>query len=200
MDEVDDNIVMVPPEREKEILEDWEKHPKRIPKIAKIAVNVGVGTSGVRLERAMAILESLTGQKPVKRTARQTIRGFGIRRYEPITTMVTLRGEKADVFLRKVLEIVDNSILYSSFDQFGNFSFGIKEHIEIPGTVYDPNLGIIGMDVTVAFERQGYRIRRRAYRRKKLPSRQKLNKEETMLFMQKNYGLSFIKERIITYY
>ncbi|MHC1590653.1 MAG: 50S ribosomal protein L5 [Candidatus Helarchaeales archaeon] len=200
MEETDDNVITLPEERKQEILDSWKKNPKRMPRIAKVAVNVGVGTSGVKLERAMTILESLTGQKPVKRTAKQTIRGFGIRRYEPITTMVTLRGEKAEAFLKKVLPVVDNSILYSSFDQFGNFSFGIKEHIEIPGTVYDPNLGIIGMDVTVAFEREGYRIKRRSYRRKKLPSRQKLNKDETMLFMQQKFGISFIKERIISYY
>ena len=59
MDEVDasDNIVSVPPEREKEILEDWKKHPMRKPRIAKVAVNVGVGQSGINLERAISIAE-----------------------------------------------------------------------------------------------------------------------------------------------
>lgn len=200
MDDLEDNIVKIPVEKEKEILKSWKDDDFRTPRIAKVAVNVGVGESGVRLERASTILESLTGQRPVKRRAKQTIRGFGIRKYEPITTSVTLRGEKAEIFLKRVLQVIDNSILYSTFDRFGNFSFGIKEHIDIPNTDYDPNLGIIGMDVSVAFERKGYRIKRRAYKKKKLPTRQKLNKEETIIFIQKEFGVQVIKERIITYY
>ncbi len=64
-------------------------------------------------------------------------------------------------FLKRGLEAVSNALKASSFDGNGNFAFGIKEHIEIPGTKYVPELGIFGMDVMGTLERPGYRIKRK---------------------------------------
>ncbi|HDJ25897.1 MAG TPA: 50S ribosomal protein L5, partial [Candidatus Bathyarchaeota archaeon] len=104
------------------------------PKIEKVVVNCCVGRSGEPLEKAMKIIQELTGQKPCVRKAKKTIRQFGIRKGEPIACVVTLRKEKALEFLKRALAAVENKVKASSFDEHGNFSFGIKEHIEIPGT------------------------------------------------------------------
>ncbi len=74
------------------ILADWEAHPMRKPRIAKVTINIGVGESGERLTKAETMLEQLVGQKPIRRRAKQTNRDFGIRRGEPIAVKVTLRG------------------------------------------------------------------------------------------------------------
>ncbi|RLF79815.1 50S ribosomal protein L5, partial [Thermococci archaeon] len=65
------------------ILADWEAHPMRRPRIAKVTINIGVGESGERLTKAERMLESLVGQKPIRRKAKKTNRDFGIRRGEP---------------------------------------------------------------------------------------------------------------------
>jgi len=159
------------------------------PKIEKVVVNVSVGRSGEPLERAMSILKELTGQKPCVRRAKKTIRDFGIRKKEPIACLVTLRGEKAREFLRKTLQAVDNKISRRSFDNLGNFSFGIKEHIDISGTKYSPELGIIGMDISVALGRPGYKVKRRRRAKSKIGSKHLLTPDEAVSFIKDEFGV-----------
>ncbi|MEM4302338.1 MAG: 50S ribosomal protein L5 [Candidatus Caldarchaeum sp.] len=163
------------------------------PRIEKVVVNCSVGEGGVRLERAQKILEALVGQKPEVRKARKTIRGFGIHRGEPIALRVTLRKQAAVDFLKRALTAVNNTLKASSFDQYGNVSFGIKEHLDIPGTRYDPELGIIGMDVTVHLTKPGYRVAKRAYRRAKIGKRQLVTRDEALEFV-KSLGVTVVEE------
>jgi len=163
-------------------------NPMREPRIGKVVVNITVGASGEPLNKAMTILEQLTGQRPCMRRAKRTIRTFGIRKNEPIACMVTLRGERAEAFLRRALEAVGNRISPRSFDGNGNFAFGIKEHIDIPGTRYDPNLGIVGMDVMVSVERPGYRVARRRRARAKVGRSHRVTREEAVEFIRNRFG------------
>ena len=168
------------------------ENPMTVPRIEKVTVNVCVGKSGEPLEKAAKILEQLTGQKPCIRRAKKTIRDFGIRRGEPIACLVTLRGEKALSFLEKALTTVGNKIKVSSLDEYGNFSFGIKSHLDLPGTRYDPELGIIGMDVCVTVERPGYRVARRRWKRSKIGKRHRLTKEEAIAFVKESLGVEVV--------
>jgi large subunit ribosomal protein L5 len=158
-------------------------------KIEKVTVNISVGKSGEPLEKASTILKQLTDQKPCKRKAKKTIRDFGIRKGEPIACLVTLRGEKAKTFLTKALKAVDNKISKGSFDMHGNFSFGIKEHIDIPGTKYTPQLGIFGMDISVSLGRAGYRVNRRHRAKSKIGKKHLLKTEETISFVKEEFGV-----------
>jgi large subunit ribosomal protein L5 len=158
-------------------------------KIDKVVVNISVGKSGEPLERASKILKQLTDQNPCKRKAKKTIRDFGIRKGEPIACLVTLRKERARVFLEKAFQAVDNKISKSCFDRFGNFSFGIKEHIEIPGTKYVPELGIHGMDISVSFSRPGYRIKHRHHAKSKIGPSHIVRPEEAMSFIKEEFGV-----------
>jgi len=167
-------------------------NPMRKIRIEKVVVNVCVGSSGERLEKAAKILEQLTGMKPSFRKAKKTIKDFGIRKGERIAVVVTLRGQKAYNFLKKAFEAVKKKIKANSFDEYGNFAFGIKEHIEIPGTKYDPNLGIIGMDVCVSLCRPGYRVMRRKRARSKIPRRHRVNREEAIEYIKKEFNVTVV--------
>ncbi|KYH38719.1 MAG: 50S ribosomal protein L5 [Candidatus Bathyarchaeota archaeon B23] len=159
------------------------------PRIGKVVVNICVGRSGEPLEKAVRILEELTGQRPSIRRAKRTIRAFGIRRKEPIACMVTLRGERAESFLRRALEAVGNRIPLRSFDENGNFAFGIREHIDLPGVEYDPEVGIIGMDVIVNIERPGYRVARRRKAKAKIGRGHRVTREEAAEFIRRRFGV-----------
>ena len=174
---------------EDEIRKKWEEQPMLRPKIEKVVVNISVGKSGEPLEKAAKVLKDLSGQTPCKRKAKKTIRDFGIRKGEPIACMVTLRKQRAMEFLKKVLPIVDNKISKESFDGYGNFSFGIKEHIEIAGVKYDPNVGIFGMDVCVSLTRLGYRVKNRRREKAKVGSGHILTSDEAMVFARDALGL-----------
>ena len=180
------------PKSEAEILEKWARNPMLKPRIEKVVVNCCVGKPGEPLEKAMKIIEELTGQRPCVRRAKKTIRGFGISRGQPIACVVTLRGQKAIDFLKRALGAVENKVKASSFDENGNFSFGIKEHIEIPGVKYVPELGIIGMDVCVSLERPGYRVKRRRRCKAKIGAKHKLTREEGMVFAKHELGVEII--------
>jgi len=166
-----------------------ETNPMRALRIGKVVVNMSVGASGDPLDHAQTIMEQLTGQKPCQRLSKQTIRGFNIRKREPIACMVTLRGEKAESFLGKAFVAVGKKINQHSFDNWGNFAFGIKEHIDIPGTRYDPNLGITGLDVIVTVERPGYHIDEKKHARGKIGSNQTITPGESMAFIKAKFGI-----------
>jgi len=168
---------------------EFQKNSMRELKIGKIVVNISVGKSGDPLEKAITILKNLTEQRPCIRRAKQTIRTFGIRKNEPISCMVTLRKTKADTFLRKALRAKGNWISPRSFDRNGNFAFGIKEHIDIEGQRYYPNLGIVGMDVMVTVERPGFRVARRKRARSKIGNSHRVTKEESIEFVKNIFGV-----------
>jgi len=176
-----------------QIHEKWEKNPMTKPRIEKVTVNVSVGRSGEPLEKASKILEKLTGQKPCFRRAKRTIKDFGIRRGEPIACLVTLRKQKAIEFLKKAFIAVGNKLSRSCFDKNGNFSFGIKEHIELPEVKYEPELGIIGMDVCVTMGKPGYRVKERKRRRSRVGAKHRVTVEETICFLKDVFGLEILE-------
>lgn len=162
-------------------------------KLEKVVVNMAVGRSGEPLQKGMKVLEELTGCKPCSRKAKTTIKTFGIRMGEPIACLVTLRDEKAESFLRKALETV-SKLSPSAFDDYGNISFGVKEHIEMPGARYDPNLGIYGFNVNISLERPGFRVKRRSFKRSKVGRNLIISKEEAIDFVRNRFGVEVGEE------
>ena len=75
------------------------------------------------------------------------------------------------------------------FDKEGNVSFGLKEHIEIPGAKYDPELGIIGMNINISLERLGYRIKKRRRCRSIISSSHKVTDQDAMKFMKEQFAV-----------
>lgn len=159
--------------------------------VGKVVVNIGVGKSGEPLEKAKRGLEELTGQRPTVRGAKNSVRDFGIHKGEPIAAMVTLRRDAALQFLQRTMAAKRNSLKESSFDNFGNLSMGIHEHIDLPDTKYNPDIGIFGMDVSIALTRPGYTIAKKRVHRN-IGKGHRITKDDAIQFFQKQFGAEII--------
>ncbi len=157
--------------------------------VDKVVINIGVGKSGEPIEKAKKALLELTGQQPAVRGAKKTVRDFGIHKGEPIGVVVTLRRDPAIEFLKRVIAAKKNVLKSSSFDNYGNISLGIHEHIDIPGTKYNPEIGIFGMDVNIVLSRPGYRIARKSRKSAKIGKAHRINKDDAVAFFRQEYGV-----------
>ena len=155
----------------------------------KVVVNIGVGKAGEPLERAKTALNELTGHNPSERGAKKSVRDFNIHKGEPIGTMVTLRREEAINFLRRIMEAKKNVIKSTSFDNNGNLSLGIHDHIDIPGTKYNPDIGIFGMDICTSLTRPGYRVSKKR-NPSKIGKKHKITKDEAINFFKTKFGVN----------
>lgn len=177
---------------EDRIRKKWRSNPMLMPGVSKVVVNMAVGKSGEPLEKATKVLERLTGQRPCIVRAKRTIKSFGISKGETMACMVTLRAKRAEDFLERSLQAVGKKLPRKSFDRRGNVSFGIREHIDIPGVKYDPELGIHGMDVCVSFERPGFRVSRRRKGRARMGAKHRIVPEEASLFLREKFNVEVV--------
>jgi len=165
-----------------------QENQMRTIRVGKVVVNIGLGKSGEAIERGKRVLEEITGQKPVQTRAKKSVRDFGIHKGEPIGTLVTVRGQETTELIKRLLVARDGKLPESSFDPRGSVSFGIKEHIEIPGIKYDPTIGILGMNVSVLLERPGFSVSRRRRRTSKIGRGHYISKEDAMEYFRTNFG------------
>jgi large subunit ribosomal protein L5 len=163
------------------------------PHVAKVTVNIGVGEAGEKLKKAESVLEGVTKQKPIQTLSKTTNKDWGLRKFMPIGCKVTLRKKAAETFLMSALKIRENKISEYSFDNQGNFSFGVPDHTLFEGQKYDPNVGIFGMDICVTVENPGYRIKNRRIDRRKIPHRHELSREETMKFIAEKFNVEVVE-------
>ena len=160
--------------------------------LAKIVLNMGVGKSGDPIEIGKKALEQITGKKPNARNAKKPQRDWGVRKGEPIGVAVTVRGNDATELLKRLLAAKDNQIKEKIFDSEGNFSFGITEYIDIPEIKYDPNIGIIGLEVSVSLARHGFNIKLRSRRKTKVGKNHRITKNETIKFLTEEFGVKIV--------
>jgi large subunit ribosomal protein L5 len=164
----------------------------RTIRLEKVVLNMGVGKSGDAIEIAKRALDQISGKKSCARDAKGTQRDWGVRKGEPIGVAVTIRDEDARVLLKRLLEAVGNRLKGRSFDNFGNVSFGIKEHIDIPGIKYDPQIGILGMEVAVTLTRPGFSIRLRSRHKASVGTVHRITREESQEFLTRDFGVTII--------
>ncbi len=161
-------------------------------RIEKVTLNMGVGKTGEELEKAATILKTLTNSKPVLTKAKVKQPTWGIREGLTIGAKVTMRGKKAEDFLKEAFMAVDKKIKKKSFDKLGNFGFGVKEYIDMPKAKYDPKLGIKGFDVLVTLERPGYRVKKRKVKKARVGKKHLVTPEEAMEFIKQKFGVEII--------
>ena len=134
------------------------KNKMQLPKMVKVSLNMGVGDA-VRdskiVDKAVADMTAISGQKPIKTYAKKSNAAFKIREGMPIGCKVTLRKDKMFEFIeRLILVALPRSRDFKGFtlknmDGSGNLSFGIKEQIVFPEIDYDKVDKIRGLDITI---------------------------------------------------
>ncbi|MCL1983828.1 MAG: 50S ribosomal protein L5 [Methanomassiliicoccaceae archaeon] len=165
----------------------------RQPHVEKVVVNIGVGEAGERLVKAQKVIEMVTGQRSVQTISKTINRDLAIRKGMPLGCKVTLRGETAEDFLNKALEIREHRIPIYSFDKEGNMSFGIADYTDFPGMKYDPEIGIFGMDVSVVLRRMGNRVTQRAILRRRIPPMHRMDRGEAVEYMKDKFGVEVVE-------
>lgn len=169
------------------------KNPMRAIRLEKVTLNMGVGESGPPLEKAKKMLGAISGKKVLVTKAHKRST-FGITKGKPIGVMTTLRGKDAKEFLERAFKSLDNILKPGCFDKTGNLSFGIHEYINIPGVKYDPEVGILGLDVAVTLERPGYRVKKRMIKPKKVGKAHRITTEEAQEWVKKEFSVE-VKEK-----
>ena len=160
--------------------------------LAKVVLNMGVGKSGEPIEIGKKALEQITGKKPNARNAKKSHRDWGVRKGEPIGVAVTVRGNDAAKLLKRLLVAKDNQIKERVFDNEGNLSFGLKEHIDIPEIKYDPKIGILGLDVSISLARPGFNIKLRSKRKAKVGKHHRITKNDAIKFLTEEFGVEVV--------
>ena len=135
------------------------KNDMQLPKLEKIALNIGCGAESVKdSKKAKAAVEDLTaiaGQKAVATKAKKSIAGFRVREGMTLGAKVTLRGDRMYEFLDRLITVAMPRIrdfrgVKTSFDGQGNFAMGMKEHIVFPEIDFDKVEEIWGLDIVIA--------------------------------------------------
>ena len=131
------------------------------PQIQKIVINMGLGLDGNDakiLKSCEEDLANITGQKPVVTKFKKSIANFKTRKNTNAGLKVTLRKNKMYEFIDRLVNIAlprikdFRGLSPNGFDKFGNYSFGIKEHIVFPEVNFDKVDKIRGLDSTITIK------------------------------------------------
>lgn len=130
----------------------------RLPRVRAAVVNVGLG-SGLKdpkfLEVVTSTLRRITGQQPVPTLAKQSIANFKIRRGQVVGLKVTLRGERMESFLFKLIHVTlprvrdFRGLEPTAVDGNGNLTIGVKENIAFPEISANEVERLHGVEITV---------------------------------------------------
>ena len=128
------------------------------PKIEKIVLNMGLGedaTDGKKMKSCQEDMTLIAGQKATVTKFKKSIANFKTRKGTNAGVKVTLRSSKMYEFVDRLVNIAlprikdFRGLNAKGIDKFGNFSFGIKEHIIFPEVNFDKVDKIRGMDITL---------------------------------------------------
>jgi large subunit ribosomal protein L5 len=134
------------------------KNRFEVPTVDKIVVNMGVGEGASdrkKVEQAANDLSLIAGQKAIITISRKSIANFKLRDNQPIGCKVTLRKTRMYEFIDRLVNIAlprirdFRGLNPKSFDGYGNYTLGIKEHIVFPEIDFDKAADVWGMDITV---------------------------------------------------
>jgi large subunit ribosomal protein L5 len=133
------------------------KNAMQAPKIEKVIISSGVGSLSDKnkIKIVEDRLAKITGQKPIKRGAKQSIATFKSREGDIVGIQVSLRGEKMWSFLDRLLNIAlprtkdFRGLPETAIDNMGNMTLGIKEHTVFPETADEDLKDVFGFAITI---------------------------------------------------
>tara|TARA_B100001123_G_C15308726_1_gene1023583 strand:- start:851 stop:1417 length:567 start_codon:yes stop_codon:yes gene_type:complete len=148
---------------EKKIIDDLQKkfsmkNKYMVPRFLKVVLNMGLGLDGndkKKLQKCIEDMSLIGGQKPVVTKFKKSISNFKSRKGTAAGVKVTLRSKKMYEFIDRLVNIAlprikdFQGLSVDGFDKFGNYTFGIKEHIIFPEINFDKVDSIRGMDITI---------------------------------------------------
>ena len=129
-----------------------------VPKFVKVVLNMGLGKDAgdkKKVQKCVEDMALISGQKPIVTKFKKSISNFKTRRGAPAGVKVTLRKNKMYEFIDRLVNIAlprikdFQGLNPNGFDNFGNYTFGIKEHIIFPEINFDKVERIRGMDITL---------------------------------------------------
>ena len=128
------------------------------PRIEKVVLNMGLGLDGADskiLKSCEEDMSKITGQKPVTTKFKKSVANFKTRKGSNAGLKVTLRKNKMYEFLDRLVNIAlprikdFRGLSSNGFDKFGNYTFGVKEHIIFPEVSFDRADKVRGLDITI---------------------------------------------------
>ena len=131
------------------------------PKIEKIVLNMGLGLDGNDskiLKSCEEDLGKITGQKPVVTKFKKSVANFKTRKGSNAGLKVTLRKNKMYEFLDRLVNIAlprikdFRGLSSNGFDKFGNYTFGVKEHIIFPEVSFERADKVRGLDIVIVIK------------------------------------------------
>ena len=131
------------------------------PELEKIVINMGLGVDGNDnkiIKSCEEDLSKITGQKPVITKFKKSISNFKTRKDSKAGLKVTLRKNKMYEFIDRLVNIAlprikdFRGLSSNGFDRFGNYTFGVKEHIIFPEVNFDKVDKIRGLDITIVIK------------------------------------------------
>jgi large subunit ribosomal protein L5 len=134
------------------------KNPMQVPALHKVVVNIGMGEviqNPKAMEYAVSDLAAITGQRPVITKAKRSVAAFKLREGMQIGCMVTLRGERMNTFLDKLINVAlprlrdFQGISADAFDGRGNYTLGLREQLVFPEIDYDKVDKVRGMEISI---------------------------------------------------
>lgn len=133
------------------------KNAMQAPKILKVVISSGVGSfkDKKKVELAYSRLADITGQKPVKKGAKQSVAAFKVREGDTVGIQITLRGKRMYDFLERLVNIAlprtkdFRGISAKGIDEMGNYTLGIKENTIFPESADEELKDVFGLAVTV---------------------------------------------------
>ena len=134
------------------------KNKHQAPKITKVILNIGLGEDASESKKVKSCQDEMTsiaGQKAVVTKFKKSISNFKTRKGYAAGVKVTLRSIKMYEFIDRLVNIAlprikdFRGLNANGVDKFGNYSFGIKEHIIFPEVNFDKVDKIRGMDITL---------------------------------------------------
>ena len=137
------------------------KNKHEVPKIDKIILNMGLGedaSDGKKLKSSMDDMALITGQKPIITKFKKSISNFKTRKGSNAGLKVTLRQNKMYEFIDRLVNIAlprikdFRGLSPKGFDKFGNYTFGVKEHIIFPEVSFDRADKVRGLDIIIVIK------------------------------------------------
>ena len=132
-----------------------------VPRIQKVVINMGLGVDGNDnkiLKSCEEDLSKISGQKPVTTKFKKSISNFKTRKNSNAGLKVTLRKDKMYEFIDRLVNIAlprikdFRGLPIKGFDNFGNYTFGVKEHIIFPEVNFDKVDKIRGLDISIIIQ------------------------------------------------